>query len=191
MSYILLFVLLMISYFIGSIQGSYISSVYIYKDDKVLSDWQEYKTVHTFTRERFSVAFIDGIKILFPVLLLRFMAPFMELDYHFASLLGGGMATLGHLFPFFKRGKGEAMEAFVITSLFVSFPSSLISIAIFAFLYLFFGRKTLPFVVSVFSFPLLLILFFTPTFETGIVSILYSILIFGRQKKAVNTYLSE
>ena len=42
MSYILLFVLLTISYFIGSIQGSYISSVYIYKDDKVLSDWQEY-----------------------------------------------------------------------------------------------------------------------------------------------------
>ena len=38
MSYILLFVLLIISYFIGSIQGSYISSVYIYKDDRVLSD---------------------------------------------------------------------------------------------------------------------------------------------------------
>ena len=49
MSYILLFVLLIVSYFIGSIQGSYISSAYIYKDDRVLSDWQEYKTVHTFS----------------------------------------------------------------------------------------------------------------------------------------------
>ena len=191
MSYILLFVLLILSYLLGSIQGSFISSKYIYKDDKVLRDWQEYKSVHTFTRERIWVVVIDGIKVLIPVLLLFIMAPILSLDSHFAALLGGAAATLGHMYPFFHKGKGEAMEAFIITSLFVSLPASLISIGVFAFLFLIFGRKTLPFVISVFSFPVLLILFFSPTFETGILSILFSILIFGRQKKAVNTFLSE
>ena len=191
MSYILLFVLLMFSYLLGSIQGSYISSKYIYKDTKVLSDWQEYKSVHTFSRERVWVVFIDGVKVLIPVLLLFLIAPILSLDHHFAALLGGAAATLGHMYPMFHRGKGEAMEAFIITSLFVSLPSSLISIGVFAFLFLIVGRKTLPFVISVFSFPVLLILFISPTFETGIFSILYSILIFWRQKKAVNSYLSE
>ena len=184
-------VLLILSYLLGSIQGSFISSKYIYKDDKVLRDWQEYKSVHTFTRERIWVVVIDGIKVLIPVLLLFIMAPILSLDSHFAALLGGAAATLGHMYPFFHKGKGEAMEAFIITSLFVSLPASLISIGVFAFLFLIFGRKTLPFVISVFSFPVLLILFFSPTFETGILSILFSILIFGRQKKAVNSYLSE
>ena len=83
------------------------------------------------------------------------------------------------------------MEAFMITALFVSLPSALISILIFCALFVVFGRKTIPFVVSVFAFPVVLIIFFRPTFEVGILSILYSILIFWRQKKAVNTFLSE
>ena len=58
-------------------------------------------------------------------------------------------------------------------------------------LWVIFGRKTIPFVVSVFAFPVALILFFGPTFETGMMSILYSVLIFWRQKKAVNTFLAE
>ena len=116
MSYILLFVLLMFSYLLGSIQGSYISSKYIYKDTKVLSDWQEYKSVHTFSRERVWVVFIDGVKVLIPVLLLFLIAPILSLDHHFAALLGGAAATLGHMYPMFHRGKGEAMEAFIITS---------------------------------------------------------------------------
>ena len=81
MSYILLFVLLILSYLLGSIQGSFISSKYIYKDDKVLRDWQEYKSVHTFTRERIWVVVIDGIKVLIPVLILFLMAPILAKDY--------------------------------------------------------------------------------------------------------------
>ena len=191
MSLVILFVLIILSYFLGSIQGSYISSRFIYKDEEVVSDWQKYKTLHTFTKERISVVFIDGVKILIPTLLLFLLAPTLSIDRSFASLLAGSFATLGHMFPFFKKGKGEAMEAFIITSLFVSFPSALISIVVFGALYVFFGRKTIPFVVSVFTFPVVSILFFRPSFETGMLSILYSILIFWRQKKAVNSFLTE
>lgn len=191
MSYLILFVLLVLFYFIGSIQGSYISSRYIYKDEKILSDWQDYKVIHTFSKERVSVIIIDGAKILLPVLLMFLLSPLFSLDRSFASLLGGVASTLGHIFPFFKKGKGEAMEAFFITTLFVSTPSSLVSIIVFCLLFVFFGRKTIPFVVSVFAFPIVYILFFRPTFETGMLSILYSILIFWRQKKAVNSFLTE
>ncbi|MGN1190064.1 MAG: glycerol-3-phosphate acyltransferase [Candidatus Ornithospirochaeta sp.] len=191
MSYLILCVLLILFYFLGSIQGSYVSSRFIYKDEEVVSDWQDYKALHTFTRERVSVVLIDGIKILIPVLIMFIVASHLSMDSHFGALLGGSSATIGHMFPFFKRGKGEAMEAFIITSLFVSLPSALISIGVFVILFAIFGRKTIPFVVSVFAFPVALILFFGPTFETGMMSILYSVLIFWRQKKAVNTFLTE
>ena len=191
MNFLVFIVCLVFSYLLGSIQGSYISSRYIYNDIKVVSEWQEYKTIHTFNKERISVIIIDGVKIFIPTLFLFLSAPLFSLEPRFAALLGGGSATLGHMYPFFRLGKGEAMEAFMITALFVSLPSALISILIFCALFVVFGRKTIPFVVSVFAFPVVLFIFFRPTFEVGILSILYSILIFWRQKRAVNTFLSE
>ena len=191
MKIVLLLFLAIFSYLSGSVQGSYIASRYIYKDKKAVKDWQDYKLLHSFLRERAPVIVIDGVKILIPVVLFRLLSPVLELDGAFLSLLGGTIVTLGHIFPFFKKGKGEAMEGFVITSLMTNIPSALLSIVVFLILYLVFGRKTIPFMVSVFAFPLVYILFSTPSFEAGILSILYAVLIVWRQKMAVNKFLLE
>ena len=187
----LLLILLFASYILGSIQGSWIASVYIYKDTKRARDWKEYKALHTFDRERVPVVLIDGVKIIIPCLLFLILSPYFQMESSLLTLLGGGFATIGHIFPFFRKGEGEAMEAFIITALFTSFPSALVSLVVFMLLYLVFGRKTIPFMVSVFSFPVVYILFFSPSFLTGILSILYSVLIVWRQKRAVNKYLLE
>lgn len=65
MSYILLFVLLILSYLLGSIQGSFISSKYIYKDDKYLETGRNIRVYTLLLGKEFGLLSSMELKSLF------------------------------------------------------------------------------------------------------------------------------
>ena len=183
-----LIICLILSYSAGMIPGSFIVSTAMGGKKEAIFTWKEFKERYQSHRIRALVILIDGLKIILPSLLLRYLFSIHSMD----AMMGGFAATLGHTHPLLGRWKGgDAMEAGILTAFAVNFLSGLAVFITFLVLDGCRVRKSLAWALSLVAFPLTLILFSSPSLYLALTSILYTLFLMGRQKSDINSFISS
>ena len=187
-----LIICLILSYSAGMIPGSFIVSTAMGGKKEAIFTWKEFKERYKSHRVRALVILIDGLKIILPSLLLRYLFSIHSMDAMMGAMLGGFAATLGHTHPLLGRWKGgDAMEAGILTAFAVNFLSGLAVFITFLVLDGCRVRKSLAWALSLVAFPLTLILFSSPSLYLALTSILYTLFLMGRQKSDINSFISS